>query len=102
MLQRLLRKRMILVIVPKYSIHQFLWCDFGASSLCGWAMEESDFTRVAVFVGSSAVPVLLRRTVNSPRSPLRPRLLQTHDRLWSKRARSRAVPLALAAAAAPS
>ncbi|MGN7453974.1 hypothetical protein ACTHPH_04035 [Paenibacillus pasadenensis] len=99
MLQRLLRKRMILVIVPRYSIHQFLWCDFGASSLCGWVMEENDFTRVAVFVGSSAVPVLLRRSVNSPRSPLRPRLLQTHDRLWSKRAK--AVPLVAASAAAP-
>ncbi|SDS43840.1 hypothetical protein SAMN05444162_1478 [Paenibacillaceae bacterium GAS479] len=89
MLKSVLRKRMIIVILPKYSIHQFLWCDFGASSLCGWLMEENQFTRIAIFIGSSAVPIFLRRTVNSHRSPLKPRLLITHEKLWSKRARSR-------------
>lgn len=89
MLQSILKKRMIIVILPKYSIHQFLWCDFGASSLCGWLMEESNFTRAAIFIGSSAVPIVLRQTINSHRSPLQPRLLRTHGKLWSKRARSR-------------
>jgi hypothetical protein len=81
------RKSQFIVILPKHAFHQILWFDFAVGSVTAWLMEEGHLANVMIFIGSGLVPFVLKKSVNSTRSPLQPRLVRHHSSLWSKRAK---------------